>query len=100
MSGCDMIARALSTFTLPPYWMRMRPAVVASDNLPRVSRMNACASCACSGVALRPVQIAHTGDTDDLDYIKGLLDKGVYIGLDRYGLDIFLPTDKRNATAG
>jgi len=37
-------------------------------------------------------------DTDDLDYIQGLLDKGVYIGMDRYGLDIFLPTGKRNAT--
>ncbi|MEA2405553.1 MAG: phosphotriesterase-related protein [Thermoleophilaceae bacterium] len=50
------------------------------------------------GVAPEKVQIAHTGDTDDLDYIDGLLDKGVYIGLDRYGLDIFLPTEKRNAT--
>ena len=44
------------------------------------------------------VQIAHTGDTDDLDYIEGLLEKGVYIGLDRYGLEIFLPIEKRNAT--
>jgi phosphotriesterase-related protein len=44
------------------------------------------------------VQIAHTGDTDDLDYIERLLDRGVTIGMDRYGLDLFLPTDKRNAT--
>jgi phosphotriesterase-related protein len=51
------------------------------------------------GVAPEKIQIAHTGDTDDLDYIERLLDKGVYIGLDRYGLDIFLPTDKRNAIA-
>jgi phosphotriesterase-related protein len=50
------------------------------------------------GVAPEKVQIAHTGDTDDLDYIERLLDKGVYIGMDRYGLDVFLPTDKRNAT--
>ena len=50
------------------------------------------------GVAPEKIQIAHTGDTDDLGYIEGLLDKGVYIGMDRYGLDIFLPTDKRNAT--
>ena len=46
----------------------------------------------------RRVQIAHTGDTDDLDYIERLLDKGVYIGMDRYGLEIFLPIEKRNAT--
>jgi phosphotriesterase-related protein len=50
------------------------------------------------GVAPEKIQIAHTGDTDDLDYIEGLLDKGVYIGMDRYGLDLFLPTDRRNAT--
>jgi phosphotriesterase-related protein len=50
------------------------------------------------GVAPEKIQIAHTGDTDDLDYIEGLLEKGVFIGMDRYGLDHFLPTDKRNAT--
>ncbi len=50
------------------------------------------------GVDLDKVQIAHTGDTDDLDYIEKLLDTGVWIGMDRYGLDLFLPTDKRNVT--
>src|SRR5262245_62058103 len=50
------------------------------------------------GVAPEKIQIAHTGDSDDLGYIEGLLEKGVSIGMDRYGLDIFLPTDKRNAT--
>ncbi len=51
------------------------------------------------GVDLSKVQIAHCGDTDDLDYIEGLIEKGVWIGLDRYGLDLFLPYDKRQATA-
>jgi phosphotriesterase-related protein len=50
------------------------------------------------GVAPHKIQVAHTGDTDDLDYIEGLLDQGVYIGMDRYGLDLYLPTDRRNAT--
>ena len=50
------------------------------------------------GVDTTTVQIAHTGDTDDLDYIERLLDTGCWIGMDRYGLDIFLPTDRRNAT--
>ena len=45
------------------------------------------------GVDPAKVQIAHTGDTDDLDYIERLLDTGCWIGLDRYGLDIFLPTE-------
>ncbi len=50
------------------------------------------------GVDPSKVQIAHTGDTDDLDYIERLLDTGCWIGMDRYGLDLFLPTEKRNAT--
>jgi phosphotriesterase-related protein len=51
------------------------------------------------GVDLQRVQIAHCGDTDDVDYIERLIDKGVYVGLDRYGLEMYLPIDKRNATA-
>jgi phosphotriesterase-related protein len=51
------------------------------------------------GVEMSRVQIAHCGDTDDLDYIQGLIDSGVYVGLDRYGLEMYLPIDKRNATA-
>jgi phosphotriesterase-related protein len=50
------------------------------------------------GVDPGKVQIAHTGDTDDLDYIDRLLDTGCWIGMDRYGIDIFLPTERRNAT--
>jgi phosphotriesterase-related protein len=50
------------------------------------------------GVDPRKVQIAHTGDTDDLEYIEELLARGPFIGMDRYGLDIILPTEQRNAT--
>ncbi len=50
------------------------------------------------GVDPAKVQIAHTGDTDDLDYIEELLSRGPFIGMDRYGLDIILPTERRNAT--
>ncbi len=50
------------------------------------------------GVAPEKVEIAHTGDTDDLDYINGLLDSGVWIGLDRFGLELFLPTEPRKKT--
>jgi phosphotriesterase-related protein len=51
------------------------------------------------GVDLARVQIAHCGDSEDLDYIEGLLTKGVYVGLDRYGLEMYLTIDKRNAIA-
>ena len=50
------------------------------------------------GVDPARVQIAHTGDTDDLDYIEELLSRGPWIGMDRYGLDLFLPIEPRNAT--
>jgi phosphotriesterase-related protein len=51
------------------------------------------------GVDLARVQIAHCGDTDDVDYIERLIERGVYVGLDRYGLEMYQPIDKRNATA-
>jgi phosphotriesterase-related protein len=51
------------------------------------------------GVDLSRVQIAHCGDSKDVDYIEGLIEQGVYVGLDRYGLEMYLPIDKRNATA-
>jgi phosphotriesterase-related protein len=50
------------------------------------------------GVDMAKVQIAHCGDTEDVDYIQGLIDSGVYVGLDRYGLEMYLPIDKRNVT--
>ncbi len=50
------------------------------------------------GVDPKLVIVAHTGDTDDLDYIEELLATGCFIGMDRYGLDIILPTEQRNAT--
>src|SRR3954469_12249187 len=48
------------------------------------------------GMAPEKIQIAHCGDSPDVEYIQGLLDQGVYVGLDRYGLEMFLPIDKRN----
>ncbi len=49
------------------------------------------------GIDPAKVQIAHTGDSTDLDYIEQLLGRGPYIGMDRYGLDIICPTAERNA---
>ncbi|CAN5440877.1 phosphotriesterase [soil metagenome] len=47
------------------------------------------------GVDLSRVQIAHCGDSDDPGYIEGLIDRGVFVGLDRFGLELFLPFEKR-----
>ncbi|MGH2864971.1 MAG: phosphotriesterase family protein [Solirubrobacteraceae bacterium] len=51
------------------------------------------------GVDMSRVQIAHCGDSEDAEYIEGLIASGVYVGLDRYGLEMYLPFEKRNATA-
>jgi len=47
------------------------------------------------GVDLRRVIIGHSGDSDDLDYLRGLMRRGSTIGMDRFGLDNFLPTPRR-----
>jgi phosphotriesterase-related protein len=49
------------------------------------------------GVAPEKIQIAHCGDSPDVEYVQGLLDRGVYAGLDRYGLEMYRPIDERNA---
>ena len=50
------------------------------------------------GVAPEKIQIAHCGDSADVDQIERILDKGVYAGLDRYGIEMYLPYDQRIAT--
>jgi phosphotriesterase-related protein len=50
------------------------------------------------GVDLSRVIIGHSGDSKDIDYLSRLLGRGSYIGMDRFGLDMFLPTADRVAT--
>ena len=50
------------------------------------------------GVDLSRTVIGHSGDSDDLDYLTALIKRGSYIGMDRFGLDQFLPQEKRVAT--
>jgi phosphotriesterase-related protein len=47
------------------------------------------------GVDLGRVIIGHSGDSDDLGYLRGLMERGSTIGMDRFGLEHFLPTAKR-----
>lgn len=49
------------------------------------------------GVDLRNVIIGHSGDTEDLDYLRGMIAKGSTLGMDRFGLEGFLSTEKRVA---
>jgi phosphotriesterase-related protein len=47
------------------------------------------------GVDLGRVIIGHSGDSADLGYLRGLMERGSTIGMDRFGLDNFLPTATR-----
>lgn len=49
------------------------------------------------GVDLSRVVIGHSGDSEDFDYLSELIDAGSTIGMDRFGLQRLLPTDRRVA---
>jgi phosphotriesterase-related protein len=50
------------------------------------------------GVDLTKVVVGHAGDSNDLDYLMKLADTGAILGMDRFGLDVFNPTENRVAT--
>ena len=50
------------------------------------------------GVDLSRVVIGHSGDSEDIEYLQELLKRGSFIGMDRFGIDVILPTEKRVAT--
>jgi phosphotriesterase-related protein len=47
------------------------------------------------GVDLNRVVIGHCGDTEDVAHLEEILRRGGFIGLDRFGLDMMLPMEKR-----
>lgn len=49
------------------------------------------------GVDLSRVVIGHSGDTDDLGYLEELIANGSILGMDRFGIDGYLTTEKRVA---
>jgi phosphotriesterase-related protein len=50
------------------------------------------------GVNPKNILIGHCGDTDNIEYILKVLDRGAFIGMDRYGSNRILEADLRNAT--
>lgn len=47
------------------------------------------------GVDLTRVVIGHSGDTTDIGYLEELIANGSYLGMDRFGLDLFLSFEDR-----
>jgi phosphotriesterase-related protein len=50
------------------------------------------------GVDLSKVVIGHSGDTTDLDYLEELIDNGSYLGMDRFGIEVFCSFEARVTT--
>lgn len=50
------------------------------------------------GVDLTKVVIGHCGDTTDLDCLREIADAGSLLGMDRFGIDVFLPFEDRITT--
>src|SRR6201991_499701 len=47
------------------------------------------------GVDLSRVIIGHSGDSTDIGYLEELIAPGSYIGMDRFGIDAYLPFEDR-----
>ncbi|TNM36512.1 phosphotriesterase [Nocardioides albidus] len=50
------------------------------------------------GADLSKVVIGHSGDSTDIDYLRRLADTGAILGMDRFGVDVFCPTEERVKT--
>ena len=50
------------------------------------------------GVAPERVVIGHSGDSEDLDYLRELMDAGATIGMDRFGMEHVLADERRVRT--
>ena len=50
------------------------------------------------GVPTGRIVIGHSGDTEDIDYLRELMDNGSTIGMDRFGMEHVLSDDRRVAT--
>jgi phosphotriesterase-related protein len=51
-----------------------------------------------SGVAPSRIIIGHSGDSEDLDYLRAIMDRGSTIGMDRFGMEHVLADERRVAT--
>lgn len=50
------------------------------------------------GVATERIIIGHCGDSEDLEYLRALMDNGSTIGMDRFGMEHVLPDETRVRT--
>ena len=86
MDPCQLFRRS------GPNDAERRSSVFPEDEEPRVRRLNT------DDAGLHPGTKFRTRFSEDLEYLEAILDRGSFIGMDRFGLDMILPTEKRVAT--
>ena len=91
--GVERVMRAVARAhaeTGAPIMVHNRPAGNTMDDVRRVLGDE--------GVDPRRVQLAHVGDSADVDRLEQLAGEGYLLGMDRFGLDPILSFDDRVAT--
>ncbi len=91
--GVERVMRAVARAhaeTGAPIMVHNRPAGNTMDDVRRVLGEE--------GVDPRRVQLAHVGDSADVDRLEQLAGEGYLLGMDRFGLDPILSFDDRVAT--
>lgn len=91
--GVERVMRAVArahTRTGAPIMVHNRPAGNTMAEVTRVLGEE--------GVDPRRVQLAHVGDSTDVDLLANLAEQGYLLGMDRFGIDPILGFDDRVAT--
>src|SRR5262249_7857117 len=72
--------------------------VMVHTNAPAQSGLPALETLTEAGVEPGRIVIAHAGDSNDLDYLRALVDRGAWLGCDRFNIEHFNPEAKRIET--
>jgi phosphotriesterase-related protein len=80
------IAAKASKLTGVPIVSHTHLALHGHEQLDTILENGGCANCSVIG---------HSGDRDDHDYQRKLAERGAFVGLDRFGLEMVLPDDVR-----
>lgn len=73
------------------------PVMVHTNSAARTGQV-ALDALTAEGVDPRHIVIAHAGDSNDLEYLRALLERGASLGFDRFGLERFNPDTSRVET--
>jgi phosphotriesterase-related protein len=80
------IAAEASRLTGVPIISHTHNSTFGHEQLDVIEGHGGCANCTVVG---------HSGDRDDHDYQRSIAERGAYVGLDRFGLEMVLPDDVR-----